>query len=167
MQNRTVKIEPESHASKIMKSIIGKIKIQLASALKQLEELEEDYIEWLNTNFIREEMNITKYKEEPTAEYYAIRSEVLDHINQEINKIPKKDSRKKRSTFEVTDAISNIGKIYRQFRLENSDEGYNIDASNMENLFKFTSMIANRLNGTLRYLRKNSALKFRNDNKRR
>ena len=160
-QNRTVKIEPGSHANKIMKSIIGKIKIQLASALKQLEELEEDYIEWLNTNFIREEMNITKYKEEPTAEYYAIRSEVLDHINQEINKIPKKDSRKKRSTFEVTDAISNIGKIYRQFRLENSDEGYNIEASNMENLFKYTSMIANRLNGTLRYLRKNSALKFR------
>ena len=161
-QNRTIKIKPESHASKILKSTTGKVKIQLATALKQLEELQEDYQEWLAINFIGEKVDITENEEGETGEYYAIRSELHNHITQEMEELPSKtNKRKKRGMMEVNNAISTLGKIYRQYGLEKAEEGYNLKSTNRGNIFEITSLIANRLNGTLRYLRKSSALKFR------
>ena len=161
-ENRTVKIKPESHASKILKSTTGKVKIQLAAALKQLEELQEDYQVWLTTNFIGEKTDTTKITEKKTADYFVMRSELSDHIAQEMEKLPSKSNkRKKRGMGEINSAITALGKVYRQFGLEKTEERYDLRSTNMENIFKFTSIIANKLNGTLRYLRKSSALKFR------
>ena len=160
--NRTIRITPESHASKILKATVGKLKIQLASALKQITELEEDYKEWLRTNFIGEKVETIEEKMEENAEHYAVRHEMVEHIMQEMDELPEKTNKKrKREIFEVTNAIAKIGEIYRQFGLEKTAEKYNIKGNNMENLYEFTSIIANKLNGTLRYLRKSSALKFR------
>ena len=41
------------------------------------------------------------------------------------------------------------------------EEGYNIKELDVKTQYEFNSIIANRLNGTLRYLRKTSALNFR------
>ena len=97
-QNKTVSIPPESHASKILKSTSGKIKIQLAAALKQLEELEEDYKEWLATNFIGEKVDITtnEKSEGKLLEYYAVRSGLHNHIIQEMGERLKESSERKK-----------------------------------------------------------------------